>query len=37
MSNIDEFLRFREEARKQIEIRELQWKVDEQGFSQKDM
>jgi len=36
MSNIDEFLRFREEARKQIEIREQQWKVDEQGFSQKD-
>jgi len=37
MSNVDEFLNFRTETRKQIEIRELQWKVDEQGFSQKDM
>ena len=37
MSNVDEFLNFRTETRKQIEIREQQWKVDEQGFSQKDM
>ena len=36
MSNVDEFLNFRTETRKQIEIREQQWKVDEQGFSQKD-
>ncbi len=37
MSNVDEFLNFRTETRKQIEIREQQWKIDEQGFSQKDM
>jgi len=36
-NNIEDFLTFRTETRKQIEIREQQWKIDEQGFSQKDM
>lgn len=36
-NNIEDFLTFRTETRKQIEIREQQWKVNEQGFSQKDM
>lgn len=34
--NVNEFLNFRTETRKQIEVRENQWKVDEQSFVQKD-
>lgn len=30
--NIDEFLTFRTKTRKQIEERENQWKIDEQGL-----